>query len=525
MRNQELEAAQAYHEASKLSYINLSNKPSLYKSYTGAPVISLPTDFPMPEAPTLSAVATVNQEGEYILDLTALAQLLYFSAGLIKKGVFPTAGEVHFRAAASAGALYPVEVYLVCKDIPGLEAGIYHFSPSDFILHQLRKSDYRGDLSEATGHVQAVSSSPVIFIFTAIFWRSAWKYRTRSYRYCFWDNGTMVANLLATASAASLPAQVLTSFADDQVNDLLGIQMEQEASLCLIPIGKGGGPQPIANSPDLPPMSAKAVEPSSEQRASPEIHQIHAASSLTIEEVSAWRGILTSQSPQVQGPFYPLQTPEESALASSKLGETILRRSSTRRFAREPISYAQFNAILNHSTRGVPTDFLGPGGASLLHIYTIVNAVEGLTSGCYFFSPQRQGLELLREGAFREEAGHLCFEQALGADASAVVFFLADLETVLQRYGNRSYRAAQLEAGILGGKLYLCAHSLGLGASGLTFYDDDVTDFFLPHSSGKSPMFVVALGKPSPRNRVRPFRSRVAVSLDALARGAAKRET
>jgi nitroreductase len=118
------------------------------------------------------------------------------------------------------------------------------------------------------------------------------------------------------------------------------------------------------------------------------------------------------------------------------------------------------------------------------------------------------------------EAGHLCFEQALGADASAVVFFMADLERVFRRFGNRGYRAAQLEAGILGGKMYLCAHSLGLGASGLTFYDDDVTDFFSPHSEGKGPMFVVALGVTDRINRVRPFRSEVGILLDALSRGA-----
>ena len=120
----------------------------------------------------------------------------------------------------------------------------------------------------------------------------------------------------------------------------------------------------------------------------------------------------------------------------------------------------------------------------------------------------------------RHEVGHLCFEQALGADASAVVYFMADLESVLAKYGNRGYRAAQLEAGILGGRMYLCAHALGLGATGMTFYDDDVTEFFSPHASGKSLMFLVALGITHDNNRVRPFRSRVGVLLDSLARGA-----
>ena len=116
-------------------------------------------------------------------------------------------------------------------------------------------------------------------------------------------------------------------------------------------------------------------------------------------------------------------------------------------------------------------------------------------------------------------AGHLGFEQALPHDASAVVFFMADLERIVERFGNRGYRAAQLEAGILGGKLYLTAHSLGLGATGLTFYDDEVTDFFSPHSAGKSAMFVVPLGVTASVNRVRPFRSRIAMTLDAQSRG------
>jgi nitroreductase len=75
------------------------------------------------------------------------------------------------------------------------------------------------------------------------------------------------------------------------------------------------------------------------------------------------------------------------------------------------------------------------------------------------------------------------------------VFFLTDLRTTLGRFGNRGYRAAQLEAGLIGGKLYLAAYAQRLGASGLTFFDDDVTRFFAPHAADKSVMFLVALGK------------------------------
>ena len=82
-----------------------------------------------------------------------------------------------------------------------------------------------------------------------------------------------------------------------------------------------------------------------------------------------------------------------------------------------------------------------------------------------------------------------------GGDAAAAVFILADLNAILYRFGNRGYRAVQLEAGIIGGKLYLGAYSLRLGATGLTFFDDDVTNFFSPHAAGKSAIFLVAIGK------------------------------
>ena len=75
------------------------------------------------------------------------------------------------------------------------------------------------------------------------------------------------------------------------------------------------------------------------------------------------------------------------------------------------------------------------------------------------------------------------------------IFFLAELRPILQRFGNRGYRAVQLEAGILGGKLYLAAYAQHLGATGLTFYDDEVTRFFSPHAEGKSAIFLVAIGK------------------------------
>ncbi|RMF94040.1 MAG: hypothetical protein D6736_00745, partial [Nitrospinota bacterium] len=155
MRNQQ-RAAHEYHTATKLSpasirtqphFLDWENKPSLYKVYPGAPSFPLPTTFPQPDQDTLSVLqqSRVSQtEGEFTL--TSLAQLLFFSAGLTKKKTFRGGEEYHFRAAPSAGALYPVEIYLITTSLPSLPAGVYHFSPAHFSLTQLRAGDYRGVL-------------------------------------------------------------------------------------------------------------------------------------------------------------------------------------------------------------------------------------------------------------------------------------------------------------------------------------------------------------------------------------------
>ena len=526
MNNQDTEAALTYHNATKLEYINLRNKPPLFKTYPQLPVVPLPTVFPAVDTPTLQALA--GPEGSAAtpqsLDVSTVARLLFHTAGLVRQAMLPSAGLVQYRAAASAGALYPIDVYLVCQDVPGLEAGVYHFAPETFALRPLRKGDYRAELVGATGQDQKFAAAPATLVFTATFWRSAWKYRARGYRYCFWDCGTMLANLLTVCSALGLPAELVAGFVDERVDTLLRIQGEEESSICLVPIGSGAQTPSILDMVEPAPLTPDRRVTTAGPIDYPETSSLHQASSLKEEaEVTEWR---TSQvSDAVDGEDTTshdesarrvLDTPE-----SAPLGEVIRKRGSTRRFSRDPISADQLDAIVRSAGRRFSADF-HETGESLIDVYAIVNDVEGVPSGSYFFSPHSGALETLREGNFREEAGHLCFEQALGADASVIAFFMADLGKILERYGNRGYRAAQLEAGICGGKVYLSAHSLGLGATGMTFYDDDVTDFFSPHAVGKSLMFLVAAGVEGRPNRVRPFRSRIAVNLDSRARGASR---
>jgi SagB-type dehydrogenase family enzyme len=227
--------------------------------------------------------------------------------------------------------------------------------------------------------------------------------------------------------------------------------------------------------------------------------EMHDASSLdSVKEVNQWRGkppVLSSSA--LAGEAVPLPRLPEEEQPKDTIEQVIQRRGSTRTFDKAAsITLAQLSIILDYATRGLPADFLEPPGAQLNDLYLIVHSVQGLKPGAYFFGREHNTLELLKEGEFRAEAHHLGLEQELPADACMDIFFLADLKRILERYGNRGYRAVQLEAGAIGGRMYLTAYAQHLGATGLTFFDDDVIEFFSPHAKDKSAIFLLAIGKP-----------------------------
>jgi len=152
--------------------------------------------------------------------------------------------------------------------------------------------------------------------------------------------------------------------------------------------------------------------------------------------------------------------------------------------------------VLDQATCSIPADFIEPPRDTLLDLYLIVNAVDGLAPGSYYYRRIDRALELLAEGKFRHESGRLGLSQQLSADAAVNIYCLCSLSPILTRFGNRGYRAAQLEGGITGGRIYLAAYAQHFGASGLTFFDDEVTRFFSPHATGKAVLFLTALGHP-----------------------------
>lgn len=503
--------AREYHERTKHSIDRLRASPHRldwaiqplpFKVYTEIEPVPLPRDWRTSRVSALDAIASAGAPNapDRVPCLTDLARLMHFAAGVIRVKEYASGQKMHFRAAACTGALHHVDLYLVCGALPGVDAGVYHFGPHDFALRRLRPGDHRATVIAATGSEPAVAAAPAILVCASTFWRNAWKYRARTYRHCFWDNGTILANLLAVAAADNLPARLVMGFVDEAVNELLGLDPQREVALSVVALGCGSSatrePAPVA------PKLSLATEPLSVREIDyPLIREAHQQSCLaSAEDVRAWRGGVGGATRRAAaGERFHVRAPDD--LPTESIDEVIRRRGSTRRFARVAISAGQLGTLLRCATRGVPADFLADsdGSPALSDLYLIVNAVDGLQPGAYAYHQRDSSLELLRPGEFRREAGHLGLGQQLPADASVNFYFLCHLDAVHERYGNRGYRSAQMEAAILAGKLYLAAYALRLGATGLTFFDDDVTAFFSPHAAGKNVMFLIAIGRPARR--------------------------
>ncbi len=511
MKNHEINAAWDYHNSTKHSYqsirtnphyLDWENQPIPFKIYSKLEPIPLHQQLSSSGMPALSAIAAVEElsQSPVIPTSQSLAEILFLCAGVTKRRSYP-GGEMLFRAAACTGALYHIDLYLVCGDLSDLEAGVYHFSPHDFALRRLRQGDYRGVLLRAAGGETSIATAPCVVVCASTYWRNAWKYQARAYRHCYWDNGTILANLLAATASRHVPAKIVLGFVDSMVNQLLGLDPQREAALSLVALGRASS-GPVGTPPQSDALRLETVPLSKEEIEYPAINAMHEASSLhDVPEVTAWReeqkaaGESIKKEGEQEKRMFSLQPLSAGEMPQESIEQTIVRRGSTREFAHDSMSFIELSTVLDRATCGLPAEFLDSAAPSLNDIYLIVHAVDDLPSGAYYFCRQERTLELLKEGNFRSEAGYLGLGQEIPADSSVNVYFLTDLNRTLARFGNRGYRAAQLEAGIRGGKLYLAAYAQRLGASGLTFFDDDVTKFFSPHAAGKSVMFLVALGK------------------------------
>ena len=434
--NGDIEAARRYHEQTRHSprsvresghVLDWENKPSPFKIYPDLPVVPLPRQFAPLPADTFAALSGPASASSAV-DLERLASLLFFSAGVTKTKTYAGGAHVYFRAAPSTGALYQTEAYVVAGEVAGLSAGVYHFGPGDFALRRLRAGDFRGAVAGAAAD-EDMAARPAILALTGIYWRNTWKYQARGYRHLFWDSGTMLANVFASAAALGLSARAVVGFMDDDVNGLLGIDPEREGALVLVAVG--GAARPAPPPPPVETIAPAVVPLSASEVSYPLLVDAYVNSRLASEaEVLDWReraAAMATAAPPPAASLTPLPPPLMTAGRS--LAETIQARGSTREFSGEAIAAEALSSALYHATRGFAAD-VPPG---LVDLYLAIHAVDGVAPGAYVYHPGPHALELIRAGDVRADAAFLCLGQALGGTSSATVFFLADLSTPSRR--------------------------------------------------------------------------------------------
>lgn len=482
-----------YHRRTKLRpgdaaarRIDAALVPRPFKLYTDPlPEAPLPRPEPAPPPPdALGALLGAGPEAPPPLTLATLARVLHFSAGIVRRRVIG-GREVAFRAASCTGAAYHLELYVVCGPLEGLEPGVYHYGVHDAILRRLRAGDYRAALAHACAD-DGVARAEASVVCTSVFWRNAWRYQERAYRHAFWDCGTVMANALAVARGAGAPARVLTGFVDDAVNRLVGVDGVAEAALAVATLGRAA---PAAAPLAVPPLSPAEAPPSRVRLEYPAIERMHASGGLhTATEVQRYRELFAADCPSEAAEAPPV--PEG-------IEQVVLRRGSARRFSPAPLA-AELGPLLAAATAAPPVDV--PGLVGHMGAHVLVHAAEGWAPGAYAFD-RPSGTWAFCGPSDRGAAAHAALDQSAAGEAAVnLCYTLSAAQLAANAAGNRAYRAAQLCGGIMGGRVYLAAYALGLGATGLTFYDDLVARLLGLPPEATLVLFLVAAGRPAPRD-------------------------
>ncbi len=510
--NRNIEVAYRYdaetrHTPAKLCsephFLDWENQPLVYKIYQGLQQISLEPDWSGLELDTLDILSNLSAPAPDAepptINRQTLSRILYHAYGQTARKGYP-GGAYYLRAAPSAGALYPVELYSVAASVNGLPDGVYHFDTGQGRLTCLREGDFRETLAACCSNPAAVRSAPVTFLLSAISWRSSWKYRSRAYRYCALDCGHLAGNLLPIGSAEGLLTMLICNFLDGPVNKLLGLDEDHEAVFAIVPLGSKSIEQSDWESPprSIPKIKPRYRRLSRSDVDYPLIRKIHRATRLT-SPTDLPESTSSEQRDDVSG------KPTERPTAHCQpryLGEAILNRRSSRDFIRAPVPFDVFISVLRTSFAPFLSDLRAPLSITP---HVVVNAVSEMSPGVYSYDQQSCLLQQKKEGNFRNEISRLCLEQSLAGNSAAAIVLLVDLDDVLNAFGNRGYRISHIYAGIVGQFVYVAARSLGIGCSGIgAFYDEDVVRFLGYDPEKTQVLYILVCGMESPDVRLMP---------------------
>ena len=498
--NQDTERLFAYHQATKHTYhsvrtnaryLDWHNQPDPFRSYEGAPIIDLPREPGFASSGTFAAMAAlaektnepreIDTEGreKIDLDLSWLSRLLWHSMSVSAWKKVPGSGARYsLRVNPSSGNLHPTEIYVALRSFTGMHDGLYHYRADRHALELRSRGAWTQQLSHAL-EIPLASDSQLIVGLTSIFWREAWKYGERAYRYCCHDLGHAMMSVLLAARASGLPGGAVAHFSDLRLARAMGLSGSDEAPMAFLVFPAGKSSSGNSATP-VEPVAGTPNELSAEEVRYDLLLGIHA--STVLPNPAGPLPQVPSAPPGNGGGDASLSGPPRDA----PLGTIVRKRRSALDFdARTPpMSRDELEQLLDFATRDWRADWRGnfsgettlaQCGADFVALYLYVHRVHDCEPGVYRWDRANRKLEQLHRGDVQRVAAFLSLEQALAGNSCFTVSMIADLGEAARVFGNRGYRYVFFEAGAIGQRFYVGAEALGWNATGIgAFYDDDV---------------------------------------------------
>jgi SagB-type dehydrogenase family enzyme len=547
--NQETERLFAYHQATKHTYhsvrssahyLDWKNQPNPFRTYDGAPVTPLAPDPGFPDTGTFAAMGALdtrtrltykndseNRDAAVRLDAMWLSRLLWHSMAVSSWKKVPSTGSRYsLRVNPSSGNLHPTETYLALAGFAGFDDGLYHYRADLHALELRSPGGWTPHLAKALRIPWAAESSLIVGL-TSIFWREAWKYRDRAYRYCCHDLGHAMMSILLAARALGLSGGVITHFDDLRLTRALGLIDSDEVPMAFLvfPTKHSGG----ENSVSLQDTFAGVPNELSSEEVPYELLLGMHRSTILSDTARPPQYISAANEGPIGEGHPPLNAASRDLERDSNLEIIARRRRSALDFdARTPpMERYELEQILDFATQDWRADWrgnfggedtAGSRGADFVTLYLYVHRVRDCEPGVYRWGRSTPTLEQLHRGNVERVAAYLSLEQALAGNACFAISMVADLAAAARNFGNRGYRYVHFEAGAIGQRLYLGAEALGWNATGIgAFYDDDVHrylgfleetgDTVLSSVDAAEKRALVMLGSPTSRHAEETFYS------------------
>jgi SagB-type dehydrogenase family enzyme len=474
--------------------LDWASQPKVFKTYPGLKTVPLP---PVSEWGKASLSRLLQEafpaEPETEIDRDRLARILRLAEALTAKSRIGGA-DFYFRSVASAGALYPFELYVATSNVPGIEDALYHYTLSLDALTELRQGNILAELAQAIDLDLTAPPALVVFL-TSIFFRSSWKYRERSYRYDLLDTGHLAEGLALALKESGAPFRLQYDFDDRKVNELLGLDELREVCLAVaFAFGKNGpssaGPLLLGEPAEVLSVSSRVAPHETDH---PAVRDMHAASSAVTKPAQSFPDMIDHLVPgrgEARAIASPVHWPEEMSYV-----EAVSRRRSMRNFMSRELDADRFAALVQMLCAG-PTDAANaqPIAGRTVAVGMLVGNVEGVDPGFYLLDPRRCAIHLVRGASLMGEMARVCLEQEWLRNSAVEFLFLSNLGLLDRVWGARGYRHALLSAGRLGQRIYLEATSMHLGCCGIGAYYDNEAAALLGLNEESRLLYLVAVG-------------------------------